>query len=163
MALRGIDLFCGAGGMSLGFSDAGIHAEAALDAWLPAVKTYELNFPDAAVVHGDAAHPKVFEALATAVDGIDTVDVVFGGPPCQAFSTAGYRSPTDARASCVSAFLSYVKFLKPAAFVIENVPGVLSARVPKPRLTKQRTERSRYQRKENSTNWKRRAGNWKQK
>lgn len=125
-ALVVADLFCGAGGLSQGFRDAGFHVGYALDKNLDSVKTYAQNHPDTHVDHAsitdvDAAH------LARAAGG--RVDVVVGGPSCQGFSTASRRSDgwfreDDERNLLWSHMHALVDGLQPKAFLMENVPGL---------------------------------------
>lgn len=111
-----IDLFAGAGGMSLGFQRAGFAPLAAFDNWTPAVRSYALNL--GAHVHKLAINAELETPEAT---------IVAGGPPCQGFSTAGLRQPADARNTLVGEFGRLVARLKPSAFVFENVEGLLTS------------------------------------
>ena len=110
-----VDLFCGAGGMSLGFRDAGFQLVQAVDCNEAALATYRRNLDDHAIAH-DLAEPL----------SLPTVTVVAGGPPCQGFSSAGLRKAGDIRNSLVSHFVQNVTALSPAAFVFENVEGFLT-------------------------------------
>ncbi|MBX3414888.1 MAG: DNA cytosine methyltransferase [Pirellulales bacterium] len=110
-----VDLFCGAGGVSLGFQRAGFRVVTAYDAWLPAVETYQSNFTH------DCQQIEITRALE-----LPPVDVIVGGPPCQGFSSAGTRRTDDARNTLVSVFASLVARHKPRAFVFENVEGFLT-------------------------------------
>lgn len=110
-----VDLFCGAGGMSLGFRDAGFQLVQAVDCNEAALATYRRNLDDHAIAH-DLAEPL----------SLPTVTVVAGGPPCQGFSSAGLRKTGDIRNSLVSHFVQNVTALSPAAFVFENVEGFLT-------------------------------------
>ncbi len=107
-----VDLFCGAGGMSLGFTRAGFKVVHAIDHWKPAVETYGANLGDHVVEQQIA-------------DGVELPDstVIVGGPPCQGFSSAGRREEDDKRNSLVSVFARIVAQQKPKAFVFENVEG----------------------------------------
>lgn len=111
-----IDLFAGAGGMSLGFRRAGFTPVAAYDNWDSAVRSYTIN-------HGEHIHNVSISAEIEA----PFVTVVVGGPPCQGFSSAGLRRPTDARNTLVGEFSRLIARLKPAAFVFENVEGFLTS------------------------------------
>lgn len=110
-----IDLFCGAGGLSLGFVRAGFHPLAAFDNWKPAVETYRANLGDH--IQRVAISRDLDVALPT---------VIIGGPPCQGFSSAGMRRATDARNSLVGEFSRLIARVRPAAFVFENVEGFLT-------------------------------------
>ena len=109
------DLFCGAGGLSLGFRDAGFSSVAAADWNDAAIETYRAN------LHEHAAKRDLSQPLA-----LPNVDVIAGGPPCQGFSSAGLRKPGDARNTLVGAFANHITCYRPAAFVFENVEGFLT-------------------------------------
>ena len=98
-----IDLFAGAGGMSLGFRRAGFTPVAAYDNWDSAVRSYAIN-------HGEHIHNVAINAEIEA----PFVTVVVGGPPCQGFSSAGLRRPTDARNTLVGEFSRLIARLKPS-------------------------------------------------
>ena len=110
-----VDLFCGAGGLSLGLFRAGFSIVAAVDNWSPAVETYRLNFSDH-IVCAD-----IFEDIE-----IPYAEVIVGGPPCQGFSSAGLRRSDDQRNTLVRVFGRIVQRLRPMAFVFENVEGFLT-------------------------------------
>jgi DNA (cytosine-5)-methyltransferase 1 len=110
-----VDLFCGAGGLSLGFQLAGFRLVYALDNWKPAIDTYRANI-GGHVVDGDI----------TEFTGIPACTVIAGGPPCQGFSSAGKRRGDDHRNSLVTVFARLVARMKPRAFVFENVEGFLT-------------------------------------
>ena len=107
-----VDLFCGAGGLSLGFLRAGFKVIHAIDNWRSAVETYRANLGSHAVER-------------EIVEGIDLPrsSIIVGGPPCQGFSSAGRRQDDDERNSLVSIFARIVARMRPAAFVFENVEG----------------------------------------
>jgi DNA (cytosine-5)-methyltransferase 1 len=124
-----VDLFCGAGGLTQGFKDAKLDnfsfkIVAAVDIWSRAVETYKLNHPEVKVIQGDIRDPEVKEKLKKITDG--HVDVVIGGPPCEAFSLAGKRDPMDPRARLFYDYVDIVKELNPYMFLMENVKGILS-------------------------------------
>lgn len=124
-----VDLFCGAGGLSLGFREArykgyGFKVVAAVDIWKKACETYKLNHPDVEVICGDIRDRWVKEKLVEVVRG--HVDVVIGGPPCEAFSLAGKRDPNDPRAKLFYDYVDIVAKLRPYMFVMENVKGILT-------------------------------------
>jgi len=124
--VQAIDLFCGAGGMSLGFTHAGIDVLCGVDYGDEQIETYRENFNhDAYQVDLASVTPATF-AEKYAVTR-DAVDVVAGGPPCQGFSTANiYRDMEDERNKLVPAFISYVDYFSPTYFVMENVVGIKS-------------------------------------
>lgn len=111
-----LDLFCGAGGMGLGFTRAGFDIACAIDNYSAAVATYRQNLGD---------HIKELSLS----DGIDLplTDIIVGGPPCQGFSSAGVRKSGDARNSLVSCYAGIIVRNRPLAFVFENVEGFLTA------------------------------------
>ena len=111
-----VDLFCGGGGLSLGFAQAGFEVVLAVDKHATAVRTYRVNL-DSRVVCGD---------LSWELD-LPAATVFVGGPPCQGFSSSGRRKPGDQRNSLVSRFAEIVAGFRPAAFVFENVEGFLTA------------------------------------
>lgn len=110
-----VDLFCGAGGLSLGFERAGFECLAAYDHWLPAVETYRANL-------GNHVH----QAEITRKLVLPESTVIAGGPPCQGFSSAGMRRPDDERNTLVGEFSRLIARVRPAAFVFENVEGFLT-------------------------------------
>ncbi len=135
-----VDLFAGVGGLSLGFEQAGFDVVAAVEYDPIHAVVHEYNFPKTAVLCADAANrERVNEAtLRDAIrngarnhgHNIDEwdgeIDVVFGGPPCQGFSTIGKRDVEDIRNSLVFHFARVVEILNPRYFVMENVPGIAS-------------------------------------
>tara|TARA_Y100000590_G_scaffold444551_1_gene575434 strand:- start:53 stop:1246 length:1194 start_codon:yes stop_codon:yes gene_type:complete len=130
---RLVDLFCGAGGLSLGFLQTGqFQVVGAIDNWEPAINTFRHNHPDIsgeAIVHGDASmiDSEDFEkTFRMKWESHGPVDVVVGGPPCQGLSLAGKRLSNDSRNQLFRSFVSAVDKLRPKVFVMENVPGLLS-------------------------------------
>lgn len=125
--LTAVDLFCGAGGMTLGLERAGIRVLGALDSWDPAVRTYRENF-DHPIVQADAARisPLEFAERVGVVPG--ELDLVVGGPPCQGFSVQRIGADQDARNDLVLRYAGFVAALRPRMFLMENVPGLLGKR-----------------------------------
>ena len=120
----GVDLFAGAGGMSLGFEQAGFDVAAAVEYDPVHSAVHEFNFPDCAticrsVADIDAAHIRRVSRIGDA-----PVDVVFGGAPCQGFSMIGKRALDDPRNSLVHHFVRLVVDLRANHFVFENVRGL---------------------------------------
>jgi DNA (cytosine-5)-methyltransferase 1 len=113
-----VSLYCGAGGLDLGFQRAGFAVEWAIDNDPLAVETYNANLEPVAV-GGD-----VLEVDPPA--GIEP-DVVIGGPPCQGFSVIGRMDPKDPRSRHVQHFLDVVEALGPRAFVMENVKALAAS------------------------------------
>jgi DNA (cytosine-5)-methyltransferase 1 len=116
-----IDLFGGAGGLTLGLVDAGWRPILAIEHWPDAVETHRLNFPEARVL-GDDIRGVTAKRMARAMD--DRPDWVVGGPPCQGFSTVGKRIRNDQRNFLMHEFRRIVNLLEPQGFLIENVLGL---------------------------------------
>lgn len=115
--MRAVDLFCGFGGMSLGFSKAGFDVVAAFDNWKPAIDVYRANLKT----------PAMGLDLSDADVAADAVrryapDIVIRGPPCQDFSIAGNRDEDGGMAELTLAFADIVTRVRPRCFVMENVP-----------------------------------------
>ncbi len=122
-----IDLFCGAGGMSLGFEQAGFDIKLSVDFDGYHVATHARNFPYAPSVCGSVKEMSGESLRAMAgLRPDEEVDLLFGGPPCQGFSQMGLRDSKDIRSTLVFDFIRIVQELQPRAFVMENVPGLLS-------------------------------------
>jgi DNA (cytosine-5)-methyltransferase 1 len=119
-----IDLFAGVGGLSLGFEQAGFDVLAAVEFDPIHAAAHKMNFPDCEVICRDVRNLSGREIRRSAGIGNRTVDVVFGGPPCQGFSLIGHRVLDDPRNSLIFHFLRLVGELKPRTFVMENVPGM---------------------------------------
>ncbi|MBI2084623.1 MAG: DNA cytosine methyltransferase [Candidatus Aenigmarchaeota archaeon] len=122
--LNVLDLFAGCGGLSKGFEKAGFNILAANEIWHPAAETHRMNHPNTFMVEGDITNQKIKQMLIKICK--DKVDVIIGGPPCQAYSVAGRRDPTDPRGKLFEDYVDIVKSLKPSFFVMENVKGILS-------------------------------------
>lgn len=117
-----VDLFCGAGGFSLGFDKAGFKNLFSLDIESEFCETYKTNFPTHKVITKDICHLTEYE-IKEAIDN-QTVDVIIGGPPCQGFSMAGNigrKFIDDPRNSLFKEFARIVNIIKPKYFVMENV------------------------------------------
>ncbi len=119
-----IDLFSGCGGMSLGFEMAGFESILAIDNWADALNTYKYNRHGAKTLCVDLASIET-EDVENAING-KRVDVIIGGPPCQGFSVAGKRIVDDERNILYKSFVRMVQYFQPKAFVMENVPNILS-------------------------------------
>jgi DNA (cytosine-5)-methyltransferase 1 len=120
----GIDLFAGAGGMSLGFEQAGFDVVAAVEIDPVHCAVHKFNFPDCAVIPRSVVGLKGSEIRMAAGIGNRPVDVVFGGAPCQGFSMIGQRVFDDPRNALVLEFLRIVSELEAKTFVFENVKGL---------------------------------------
>lgn len=121
-----IDLFAGAGGMSLGFKQAGFRVIGAFELEQRNVETYRQNFPSAHVHQADLSECSGKELLTAAQENAGQVDVIFGGPPCQGFSYGGKRDLHDERNLLIYDFARIVREIQPKYFVLENVHGLLS-------------------------------------
>lgn len=119
-----IDLFSGCGGLSLGFEMAGFSSVLAIDNWKDALTTYACNRTDAQTLCADLTTLDPWEVKEEY--GISNVDIIIGGPPCQGFSVAGKRIVEDDRNKLYKAFVGFVGCFHPNAFVMENVPNILS-------------------------------------
>lgn len=119
-----IDLFCGCGGLSLGFENAGFNVLLGIDMWEDALVTYRHNHKNGNTLCADLASLPV-EEVDKAINH-KKVDVIIGGPPCQGFSIAGKRIVDDERNKLYKSFVRMVAYFKPKAFILENVPNILS-------------------------------------
>lgn len=128
--MNALSFFSGALGLDLGMEHAGIQAKLLCEFEKHCRLTIESNRPDAALI-GDIWNYSADEILAYAGLKRGEVDVIFGGPPCQAFSTAGNRKGfLDSRGNAFLRYVELVNDIKPEYFVIENVRGLLSASYP---------------------------------
>ncbi len=119
-----IDLFSGCGGLSLGFELADYTSILAIDNWQDALDTYEYNNHNARTLCADLSKLDPYKIKAEY--DIDKVSVIIGGPPCQGFSIAGKRIIDDERNKLYKSFVAFVRCFMPDAFVMENVPNILS-------------------------------------
>lgn len=120
----GIDLFAGAGGMSLGFEQAGFDVAAAVEIDPVHCATHHFNFPACRTIPKSVTDVTGDEIRDKAGIGNREVDVVFGGAPCQGFSMIGQRALDDPRNSLVRDFVRIVHELRSRYFVFENVKGL---------------------------------------
>lgn len=120
----GIDLFAGAGGMSLGFEQAGFDVVAAVEIDPVHCATHKFNFPYCAVIPRSVERLTGSEIRLQSKLGTRKVDVVFGGAPCQGFSMIGQRVLDDPRNRLVRDFLRIASELGATYFVFENVKGL---------------------------------------
>lgn len=121
--MRVVDLFCGCGGLSLGFEKAGMEIVAAYDNWDPAISTYMYNF----------SHPinklNLFDVPAACADIAKySPDMIIGGPPCQDFSSAGLRNEDNGRGDLTLSFANIVATLRPEWVMMENVATITRTR-----------------------------------
>ncbi len=121
-----LDLFCGAGGLSLGFKMANFDVVGGIDFNESAIKTHKHNFPGHNNFVGDItkfSNEQIHEAFGK------SVDIIVGGPPCQGFSLANKQESEDKKKDKNKLFFQFIRFvkeLKPKAFVIENVQGIIT-------------------------------------
>ncbi len=123
-----VDLYAGAGGMSLGFEQAGFDVLAAIDVDPVHCAVHEFNFPHTKVICRSTTKITGQEIRDLSLIGDRNIDVVFGGPPCQGFSLMGQRRLKDSRNNLITHFLRLVLELQPKYFVMENVKGMTIAR-----------------------------------
>jgi DNA (cytosine-5)-methyltransferase 1 len=116
-----VDLFCGCGGFSVGAHAAGLGPKIAIDLDPILTSSFSSNFPRTKLVSADLA---MIEGSAITREIGKKIDVVFGGPPCQAFSDIGHRKARDPRRNLLPHFFRLVAELRPACFVMENVRGL---------------------------------------
>ncbi|MFM9265618.1 DNA cytosine methyltransferase [Tychonema sp. BBK16] len=119
-----VDLFAGAGGMTLGFEQAGFDVLASVEIDPIHCATHEFNFPRCSILCKDIALLTGKEIRKNSQIGKRQIDVVISGSPCQGFSLMGKRDIDDPRNSLIFHFQRLVLELKPKFFVMENVPGI---------------------------------------
>ena len=131
-------MFCGAGGLSLGFERAGLKCVGAIDKSKACIDTHKLNFPDCKSIAGDISKikPKDFKKKI----GNKKIDLIIGGPPCPTFSTIGHAKIrsietkknskftlfSDNRNFLFKKYFEYIDYFKPNFFVMENVPNFMT-------------------------------------
>ena len=136
-------LFTGAGGLDLGFAQAGFRTTLVVETDKACCDTFVANFHgDLKSVNGPVENVSFSEdspgLLEVAFRGAEFEnrflqphpDVVIGGAPCQAFSVAGLQNPDDPRGTLVGEFVRIVREVRPKAFVLENVPRLLTSTKP---------------------------------
>lgn len=116
--IKVLDLFAGAGGLSLGFQNAGYNIVAAFDYWDKAIEIYKKNFD----------HP-IFQMDISELESYDVfkkynADMIIGGPPCQDFSSAGKRDESLGRADLTIKFAEIIAAVQPKYFLMENVSQI---------------------------------------
>ena len=125
-----ISLYTGAYGLDLGFELAGFRITVALDISEDSYRNLKANRPKIPFLLGDIRSFPTADILKEAGLRPGDVDVITGGPPCQPFSPAGRRqSLRDPRAAPIMDFIRVIKEARPKVFVMEEVPGLLSARI----------------------------------
>ena len=116
-----IDLFCGCGGVSLGFAREGFKIVAGIDNDQDALNTFSKNFPESKALNIDLSTTKDIN-----YKDFSNIDIILGGPPCQGFSIAGKRDSSDPRNNLCNSYIELVKYINPKVVVIENVPNILN-------------------------------------
>jgi DNA (cytosine-5)-methyltransferase 1 len=116
--MKTVDLFCGCGGLSLGFQNAGFDIAAAYDNWKPAVDVYRVNF-EHPIYEQDLAEEQTQEGIKNL-----SPDIIIGGPPCQDFSSAGHRNVNLGRAILTTTYCDIITKVRPKYFLMENVPEI---------------------------------------
>ncbi len=119
-----VDLFCGCGGLSLGFEQAGYNVLLGIDHDKSALETFKTNHKGSEIIHGDIQEVTANDIRK--IIGAKTVDVIIGGPPCQGLSLSGPRKLDDPRNKLFLSYVRLVRDFKPKYFVLENVPGIIS-------------------------------------
>lgn len=127
-----IDLFCGAGGLHIGFEKAGFEVGLCIDNNDLVEQTHRYNFPNIPFINQDIS--TVTSERIREIVGNREIDVLIGGPPCQGFSTIGNRVSSDPkirfkqdpRNRLVFEYIRMIEELNPKVFVIENVKGLLT-------------------------------------
>lgn len=120
--MRGIDLFCGLGGLSLAMKQSGVSPILGVDIWEVALETYKKNFPKASVEQGDLGDEKFRDSIVKEWKG--KADIVVGGVPCQSFSSRNIRTRTGSKLPFH--FVDITTRLDPEYVLMEEVPGLQS-------------------------------------
>lgn len=117
-------LFSGAGGLDIGFKEAGFKSLGASDIMDESEKTFKRNWPNEPFIKKDIRELEINEILKAT--GGEKPDVVIGGPPCQGFSIMGDKNSSDPRNTLFEHYVRIVEALSPTCFVLENVRGIKS-------------------------------------
>lgn len=134
--LKFADLFCGAGGFTQGMEDAGLKCVLGVDFEKNCTDAYRINHPDHECLRVDLSSEENQQAVGERLQK-EKIDLIVGGPPCQGFSIFGKRRfvntkkhdvGSDKRNNLVFAFANVVRIASPRWFIMENVPGITSAR-----------------------------------
>jgi DNA (cytosine-5)-methyltransferase 1 len=119
-----ISLFTGAGGLDIGFKEAGFNIVFASDIMPQAEETFKFNFPSTTFVRKDVRLFSIDEILKL-TDG-KNIDVIIGGPPCQGFSNMGNKNSSDPRNYLFENYVRIVDAVQPKCFLFENVKGLFT-------------------------------------
>ncbi|EGT0695576.1 DNA cytosine methyltransferase [Clostridium perfringens] len=129
MSKIAISFFAGAGGLDIGIHEAGFDVKLSVELEEKYCVTLKENNPTFNVVNGDImdySKEKIYSDAGLNYN--DEIDLIFGGSPCQSFSTAGKRQAfSDERGKAMLKFIELIEEVKPKAFLLENVKGLLSA------------------------------------
>lgn len=118
-----LDMFCGCGGLSKGFEQAGCNILVGVDFDAAPLRTFEYNHKGAKGLQLNLGDASSFDTIEKTLNG-QAVDIIIGGPPCQGFSLTGPRNFEDPRNQLYLAMIEAVHRFSPKAFMIENVPGM---------------------------------------
>lgn len=125
--MKVVDLFAGVGGLSYGFAhNESFEIVAANEILRPMAQAYALNHPGVAVYNSDIAEFGIDNLQRDLGLQPGDVDIVVGGPPCQAYSTVGKRLIDDPRGKLFQEYFRILQELQPKFFIFENVKGLLS-------------------------------------
>ncbi|WP_170287536.1 DNA cytosine methyltransferase [Aquibacillus halophilus] len=124
MDYKTIDLFCGAGGFSLGFEMAGFKTSLAIDKWDHAINTFNHNRDNQVGISIDIN--EFDNDRLKALIAQNDITGIIGGPPCQGFSMVGTRDESDDRNSLYLQYVRFVEVVRPKFFILENVKGLLN-------------------------------------
>jgi len=133
------ELFAGCGGLGYGFHKNNFKIVVANELEENIAKTYRENFPDTNVIVGDITQKPPKDKVYDCFKDI-SCDVILGGPPCVAYSMSGHRNSRDPRGQLFRDYVDFVKNLRPKAFVMENVKGILTIKHDKENLTESEKE-----------------------
>ena len=123
--LNVIDLYAGAGGLSLGASRAGFKVVAAIEIDKQAIETHQRNFPQTVHIARDIRSVSIEDLEELFGIDRDSIAGIIGGPPCQGFSSIGHGNVEDERNLLFQRFFEIVRDIHPTFFVAENVPGIM--------------------------------------
>ena len=119
-----ISLFTGAGGLDIGFKEAGFEGLLASDIMPQARDSFSLNFPEEPYLLEDIRKLSISEIKSYIGD--KKIDVIIGGPPCQGFSNMGNKNSADPRNTLFESYVKIVDAIRPKCFVFENVKGLFT-------------------------------------
>jgi len=121
-----VDLFCGAGGLSLGLLQAGFNLVAGVDSDRLNCQTHRINFPESVAIEIDITQLTAAELIKLAGIGNQKINLLAGSPPCQGFSLMGKRNLNDLRNLLLFEFSRVAIELNPDYILMENVPGIIT-------------------------------------